>query len=1257
MRGEQADLVWNIDGVFAVVQCTAQVEQSYGGLAAENSIEIPLRGGDEVIELDTDQLPDGEEVLNILNQEKAPLPIWINVAVAYYKKRLYDDFEKVLEEAYRNAADLQPYQEGDLVRLLDMLANYYGRKAYKEKTKEKKNQLIAHATRLFTSADRIDMYDQKHLLGRAFFFIYEGENWSQADSQLNFVLNQGAPSVPAYLGKACIAFNKKEYRNALGFYRKALRLQPNCPASVRLGMGHCFFKLGNMEKARLAFQRALDLDPDCVGALVGLAILDLNEKTQAIILFRSCTHQESIKQGVQRLSRAYNLDPTNPMVLNHLADHFFYKKEYDKVQRLALHAFYNTETEAMRAESCYQMARAFHMQENYDNAFQYYYLATQLASSNFILPFYGLGQMYLHRNDLEHAAVSFERVLKDHPTNYETLKILGSLYSQSNKPDKRAQAKQLFKQVTESQPEDVEAWIEYAQLLENDTNGALDAYLKALTILENIQLDVAPEILNNIACLYHMKNDHTQAMNFFTRALDRIQEEQQSEENERADGGVGHDDEYYHGLNITVRYNRARLHEVCGRPDLAEEIYKSILLQHPSYIDCYLRLGCIARDRGMIWDASIWFKDALDIDPDHPDVWSLIGLLHLSKNEAEQAQKKFDRIIRQPTYRADAFARISLGNIWLTTLHHPIRDKDKRKRHQDRALSFYKAVLCADPRNIWAAHGIGCVLAHKGFVNEARDVFAQVREATADFPDVWINIAHIYVEQKQYTAAIQMYENCLKKFSMQNNTELLQYLARAYFKAGQLKECKTMLLKAMHVKPWDQLLTFNLALVRKRLAVTVLQDETSSFLSVCDAIADLNMARCTFDHLSKSNEVLNQALAADEARTCQDLLSQAKYHLDRAKSREEQERVVRKRQEDEREAQRKRQIELQKQAEQMRLERERRLEEERGRFLEKAKQIVLEPVIEDRKGRKSAGGSRKRDDFIASEDEDSSGSPVERGDQHEGETGSQLKSKQKKHGTKRRSMDSRLAGGARKKQRLGSSRDDGLTAKQRMRVVSKAIVSESSDSSSDDDFNQEDEEARVAALAKKILSSDEDDPDQPVEHLMRHRQASPSSSDLSDNHKHSRKAHKRSRNERVRSGRSRGQKRHNVSSEEEEEEDQVRRTQAEDSSDEEAFRVRRPPSKSHHKHAKRDRNPRESSASSPEVKEKEVEDYDEDSDDGLVGLQKRKRMVASSDSDEADNDEKTKPRRANLQSDDDDNSNVAPADDLSSALSEDEESS
>lgn len=48
---------------------------------------------------------------------------------------------------------------------------------------------------------------------------------------------------------------------------------------------------------------------------------------------------------------------------------------------------------------------------------------------------------------------------------------------------------------------------------------------------------------------------------------------------------VGGDD-YYHGLSVTVRYNQARLHEATYRPDLAEKVYKSILLQHPTYVDC-----------------------------------------------------------------------------------------------------------------------------------------------------------------------------------------------------------------------------------------------------------------------------------------------------------------------------------------------------------------------------------------------------------------------------------------------------------------------------------------------------------------------------------------------------------------------------------------------------------------------------------------------------------------------------------------------
>lgn len=58
-----------------------------------------------------------------------------------------------------------------------------------------------------------------------------------------------------------------------------------------------------------------------------------------------------------------------------------------------------------------------------------------------MLPFFGLGQMYIYRGDKENASQCFEKVLKAYPNNYETMKILGSLYAASEDQEKRDIAK------------------------------------------------------------------------------------------------------------------------------------------------------------------------------------------------------------------------------------------------------------------------------------------------------------------------------------------------------------------------------------------------------------------------------------------------------------------------------------------------------------------------------------------------------------------------------------------------------------------------------------------------------------------------------------------------------------------------------------------------------------------------------------------------------------------------------------------------
>ena len=86
------------------------------------------------------------------------------------------------------------------------------------------------------------------------------------------------------------------------------------------------------------------------------------------------------------------------------------------------------------------------------------------------------------------------------------------------------------------------------------------------------------------------------------------------------------------------------------------------------------------------------------------------------------------------------------------------------------------------------------------------------------------------------------YENCLKKFFKYHNTDVLMYLARAYFKCGKLKECRSALLKARHVSPGDSVLLYSMALVLQKLATAILKDEKSNLKAVLGAVRDLELA-------------------------------------------------------------------------------------------------------------------------------------------------------------------------------------------------------------------------------------------------------------------------------------------------------------------------------------------------------------------------------------------------------------------------------
>jgi RNA polymerase-associated protein CTR9 len=158
--------------------------------SSSRSIEIPLKDSDEVIEMDLDQLPDGDEVVGILRDEQAPLNIWVTLALHYFKQQKYEDFVAVLDLAKAEASLAYQDHEKDQMVCLDLLASYHVQRARKEKDKGKKRQYFTKATQLYTMADKIIMYDLHHLLGRAYFCLLEGDKRDQAETQFNFVLQE-----------------------------------------------------------------------------------------------------------------------------------------------------------------------------------------------------------------------------------------------------------------------------------------------------------------------------------------------------------------------------------------------------------------------------------------------------------------------------------------------------------------------------------------------------------------------------------------------------------------------------------------------------------------------------------------------------------------------------------------------------------------------------------------------------------------------------------------------------------------------------------------------------------------------------------------------------------------------------------------------------------------------------------------------------------------------------------------------------------
>ena len=77
------------------------------------------------------------------------------------------------------------------------------------------------------------------------------------------------------------------------------------------------------------------------------------------------------------------------------------------------------------------------MKEDYENAYKYYFQAVKQQPDH-VLSQYGLGLMYIQREEHDKAIHALENVLTLHQDDCSTLRVLGSLYAQKDATHEKA---------------------------------------------------------------------------------------------------------------------------------------------------------------------------------------------------------------------------------------------------------------------------------------------------------------------------------------------------------------------------------------------------------------------------------------------------------------------------------------------------------------------------------------------------------------------------------------------------------------------------------------------------------------------------------------------------------------------------------------------------------------------------------------------------------------------------------------------------
>ncbi|CAH7670136.1 pol II transcription elongation factor [Phakopsora pachyrhizi] len=896
-------------------------------MVASNSsiLEVPLNNNTESLELDLTEFCGGEgsveEIVGIFVQEKLAAKFWTRAAMEYWRRDLKDDAISLANQGIQALRDQG--RPDECLPLLCQLVTFviclardmpslkleapcYDIISPMQLTKE---EFLQKATHYMNDAIAINSRDILVLDAHANLLLAK-KDYEQAFNICEITLKERPTHIYALLGKARVFFHRKHFRPALKIYQQVLTIAPRMLPDPRIGIGSCFWFLGDKRTARRAWERSIVVNPGkaSYGArlLLGLSQFHLSRDAYLSNEAKLAAYQSAISN----VQTVFKMNHNTASAASILASYFLTTSNWATATKMAERAVQYADNGPSLIEARLVLARAFHAQGKLSEALKEYQAAASLDRSS-LNPVLGAAQILVARNDFGIAINTFENVIRRQPQCIEALVNLAALRthlaftssSSTESNTERGKAKELYEQITRlfttrvkvnpQDPDeegvmpprirevasDPDLYIEIARLSsDSNINRALKAYRQSLTVRQDLGKPIPAMLLNNIGVLEWKNGCLAEAQERIESALAATASAVVGDETER---------EINERTAVCMLYNLGVICEESSEKAKAKDIYERILLRHPEYVDAKARLSLMYLSERNFDKTNSLLKEALTSQTGNGELRALYTYFLIESNQLKQA-RDFAVATLKDHDKQDIYALCASGTLLYTQAREnkqqgPEAAFDRASKFF-RSTEFFEKALQLDPQCAFAAHGLAIALAEHALgpggpaaynanpissasessvlrVKNLRDsitILNKVREALND-GSVYVNLGHCHYLRDEFERSIENYSTASRRFYRGKNAQVLLYLARAWYQKASkdksflsLRNALNCAQEARELHNRDSAIAFNVALIQQK-SLELLLDLPPPRRTLADiklAIEDTQTAQKIFGELA-----------------------------------------------------------------------------------------------------------------------------------------------------------------------------------------------------------------------------------------------------------------------------------------------------------------------------------------------------------------------------------------------------------------------